>query len=295
MKVVVFGANGQLGQEILLHARARGITATGIDLPEVDITRSAPVAACVDVQQPDLVINAAAYTQVDRAESEPDLAHAVNCAGAGHIAAACADHDIPLIHLSTDFVFDGTKGQPYETDDPVAPLSVYGRSKADGEAAVRRRTGRHVIIRTSWLYGVYGQNFVKTMLRLAATESRIRVVDDQIGSPTCADHLADGLLTMAGRILASGGGPWGTYHFCGAGHTSWYGFAQTIFDITEAEFGLPAVKTVPVSTMEYPTPAQRPRYSVLSCRKTWNDFGLTPEPWQEGLSRTLKRLEGKPQ
>jgi dTDP-4-dehydrorhamnose reductase len=239
-------------------------------------------------QRPDLAINLAAYTAVDRAESEAEAAWAVNCTGAMHIAAGCADRGIPLVHLSTDYVFDGYKDGPYREDDPVNPLGVYGASKEAGERAVREALRRHIILRTSWVYGAFGQNFVKTMLRLGAERETLRVVADQHGCPTAAADIASALVALAQQV-AAGEERWGTYHFAGAGATTWHGFAEAIFDLALPYRGRrPRVE--PIATEQYPTPARRPRNSVLDCSKIADAFGIRPAPWRPALAAVIREL-----
>src|SRR5580693_9299829 len=234
MKILVFGAGGQIGREVCRAAWPPRYAILPLDRKAVDITKSAAVSAMLDRETPDLAINLAAFTAVDRAESEPEAAWAVNCAGAAHIAAACDESATPLIHLSTDYVFDGRKAEPYREEDAVGPLGVYGRSKEAGERAVRAAAARHVILRTAWVFGAYGANFVKTMLRLAAQRPVLRVVADQRGCPTAATDIAAALIVIAEHIERSEA-KWGTYHFAGARAVSWYGFAEAIFNLAASE------------------------------------------------------------
>jgi dTDP-4-dehydrorhamnose reductase len=235
---------------------------------------------------PDLVINAAAYTAVDQAEQEPDAAFAINRDGPAALAEACAKIGAPLLHLSTDYVFDGMKAGPYCEDDPVNPLSVYGASKEAGERAIRARLPDHLILRSSWVYAPEGRNFVRTMLRLARECEEVRVVDDQRGSPTAAADIAGALIAAAGRILA-GGRDFGTFHFCGQGATSWHGFAQAIFEVSQGR--RPRLLAVPSSA--YPTPALRPANSVLDCGKFRRSYGISARPWRESLVQCLAEIE----
>jgi dTDP-4-dehydrorhamnose reductase len=288
MKIVVFGAGGQIGREVCRAAWLPGHTILPLDRKAVDITKSAAVGAMLTRETPDLVINLAAYTAVDRAESEPDLAWAVNCAGAAHIAAACGENATPLIHLSTDYVFDGRKTEPYREDDAVGPLGVYGRSKEAGERAVRAALAQHVILRTAWVFGAHGANFVKTMLRLAAERSVLRVVADQRGCPTAAADIAAALMVITGHI-ERGEAKWGTYHFSGDSAVSWHRFAETIFDLAAPQLAA-RPKVEPITTDQYPTPAQRPMNSVLDCRKIHDVFGISAPPWQKGLAGVIREM-----
>ena len=239
-------------------------------------------------ETPDLVINLAAYTAVDRAESQPEAAWAVNCAGAAHIAAACAETATPLIHLSTDYVFDGRKAGSYREDDAVEPLGVYGRSKEAGERAIRVALSDHLILRTAWVFGAFGANFVKTMLRLATERPALRVVADQRGCPTAAGDIAAALIAVAGQI-ESGEVSWGTYHFVGDEAISWHGFAEAILDTAAPRLASrPRVEAI--TTDQYPTPARRPMNSVLDCRKIGSAFGISCPPWRTALAGVIREL-----
>src|SRR5215831_626290 len=254
MKIVVFGASGQIGQEVCRTAWPPAHTILPLDRRAVDITNSVAVSSVLKQEAPDLAINLAAYTAVDRAESEGDRAWAVNCAGAAHIAAACGHNATPLIHLSTDYVFDGRKTGPYREDDAVGPLGVYGRSKEAGERGVRAALAQHVILRTAWVFGAHGANFVKTMLRLAAERPVLRVVADQHGCPTPAADIAAALMVIGGHI-ERGEVKWGTYHFAGDNAVTWHRFAEAIFDLAAPQLvARPEVE--PIITDQYPTPAQ---------------------------------------
>ena len=288
MKILVFGAGGQIGREVCRAAWPPRYAILPLDRNAVDIANSAAVSAVLDRETPDLAINLAAYTAVDRAESEPEAAWAANCAGAAHIAAACDERARPLIHLSTDYVFDGRKTGPYREEDAVGPLGVYGRSKEAGERAVRAALARHVILRTAWVFGAYGANFVKTMLRLAAERPVLRVVADQRGCPTAAADIAAALMVIVGHI-ERGEPKWGTYHFVGAGAVSWHSFAEAIFDLAAPQLGArPQVEAI--STDQYPTAAQRPMNSVLACLKIQDAFGISAPSWREGLARVIREI-----
>jgi dTDP-4-dehydrorhamnose reductase len=292
VKILVFGAGGQVGHEVCRAAWPPSCELLPLDRSASDITRAAAVSAVIARQRPDLVINLAAYTAVDRAESEPEPAWAVNCAGAAHIAGACSESTTPLIHLSTDYVFDGCKLGPYREEDAVNPLGVYGRSKEAGERAVRAAVPHHIILRTAWVYGAHGANFVKTMLRLGAERPSLRVVADQQGCPTAAADIASALIVIAGRI-ERGEANWGTFNFAGAGSTSWHGFAEEIFDLA-TEFGSwplgSSPRVEPITTDQYPTPARRPMNSVLDCRKIAETFGISPPPWRTSLQAVVREL-----
>jgi len=288
MKLLVLGAAGQIGHELCRRVWPADYRIAGVDRAEVDITRQEAVADALRQERPDIVINAAAYTAVDRAESEPDVAWAVNAAGPGHLAVGCETAGIPLVHISTDYVFDGRKEAPYREDDPVNPLGVYGRSKEAGDRAVREGLPEHVIVRTAWVYSAQGHNFVSTMLRLAADRPVLRVVADQIGSPTSAADAAAAIATIVQR-LAAGDRNWGTYNFAGAGAVSWHGFAEVIFELASPWRGAPP-RVDAITTAEYPTPAQRPANSVLDCRLIREVFGIEPRPWREALAEVIREL-----
>ena len=282
--IAIIGSNGQLGWELVRRAECRGYNALALDLPELDITQPASIKGNLSSKKLSLVINAAAYTAVDRAESEPEQAFAVNRIGAAHMADFCAQALIPLIHVSTDYVFDGSKADPYFEEDPVAPLGVYGQSKEAGEAEIRTRIQEHLIIRTAWLYGVHGHNFVKTMLRLGKDRDTIKVVGDQTGCPTCAADLADAILLMTDHILSGKEISWGTYHYCGGGSTTWHGFAEEIFKIAKKYEAFTVKEVIPITTDEYPTPSKRPANSVLDCSKIEKNFGIITRPWEKSLA-----------
>ncbi len=287
MKLLIIGSNGQLGWALGEKSVRAGFTVESVDLPDFNITDPAQVALQVERSAPDLVINASAYTAVDRAEEEPELAYAVNAKGPGYLADACAARDIPMIQVSTDYVFDGSRKRPYLESDPVSPLGVYGKSKAAGDDAVRQRLAEHIIIRTAWLYGVHGHNFVKTMLRLGRERETLSVVADQRGCPTYAADLADAILAVSGRITGGLQDGWGTYHYCGRGSTTWHGLTEKIFKIAGTIIPLKVKKVRPITTADYPTPAERPANSVLDCRRLEAVFGVRTRPWEESLAEML--------
>jgi len=287
VKLLVFGAGGQVGTELGRAKLPPGMTLAAFDQADLDITDPAVIRAAIHRERPDLVVNAAAYTAVDRAESEAEAAFAVNAQAPGDIAAACAEAGIRLVHISTDYVYDGAKPGPYVEGDPINPLGVYGRSKAAGDAAVAAALAEHVILRTAWVYSAHGGNFVKTMLRLASERPSLRVVADQHGSPTAAADIAAAIITIAARIGA-GEGRWGVFHFTGAGATTWHGFAEAIVGL--------AGKNVPVAaiaTADYPTPARRPANSVLDCAKIAGAYGIAARPWREALAEVVAELFDK--
>lgn len=287
-RILLFGAGGQLGREITALAAAKGIALTGLGHADLDIADPVAVARALEASRPDALINAAAYTAVDKAETEPELAARINAFAPGLVAERCARYRTPLVHISTDYVFDGTKAGAYVEADPVAPLGVYGRTKAAGEAAVRAAAERHVIVRTSWVYGAYGNNFLKTMLRLAGERDQLRVVADQRGCPTATRDLAEAVLAAA---LAAAGGDarWGTYHFAGTGATTWHGFASAIVAAAAEHTGR-RPKVDAITTADYPTPARRPRNSELASDLFERTFGVRAAPWQERTREVVAAL-----
>lgn len=288
MRMIVTGAQGQVGWELNRRAMALGHAVLAWSQVELDITDTVAVDRALDASSADVVINAAAYTAVDKAEQEPDLAFAVNRDGPAHLATACARLNIPLLHISTDYVYDGRKSSPYVEDDATAPLGVYGASKLAGDEAVRRGLPRHLILRVSWVFGVHGHNFVKTILRLAREREELRIVADQHGSPTFAGDIADTLLELAGRIPEiDAKGAWGTYHYCNEPVTTWYGFTRAIVEQAGEREPLRAQTVIPITTADYPTPVARPANSTLDCGKLAAQFGIFPRPWRDGLQALL--------
>ena len=283
--IAIAGSTGQVAQALMRQAATRAVTTHAFGRPRLELADAGSITAMLDETKPRLVINAAAYTAVDKAESEPALAHAINAHGPAALAKACAERGIPLIHISSDYVFDGTKTTPYLEDDTISPLGVYGRSKADGEDAVRRNNPQHLIVRTSWVYGPDGANFLRTMLRLGAEREEIGVVGDQHGAPTRADDLAAALLDISETFLNKPQDMgWGTYHLAGGGQTTWHGFAAEIFKQAAAK-GHKVPRLRPIATSEYPTPAKRPAYSVLDQSKIIKSFGIRMPDWRDSLAR----------
>lgn len=278
MKVLVTGGRGQLGRSLTWAATVRADVAVALGRDELNITAPAQVTAALRAHEPDVVINSAAYTAVDRAEAERDRAFAINADGAGHVARACAAHGVPLLHVSTDYVFDGTEARPYRADDPASPINVYGASKAAGERQVLDAGG--VVVRTSWLFGEGGPSFVHTMLRLARERPALRVVADQHGCPTCTDDLALALLALATRERS------GIYHACGDGPTTWHGFATAIVEEARRLTAIACERVEPIATAEYPTPARRPAYSVLDTGRL-RALGIALPSWRTGLRRVI--------
>jgi dTDP-4-dehydrorhamnose reductase len=288
--IAIIGSNGQLGWELVRRGQRGGLSILALDYPEIDISDPAAIDSRIDFSKIDLIINAAAYTAVDRAESEPEVAFAVNRDGPANLARRCRNRGIPLIHVSTDYVFDGTKQGAYIEEDPVVPLGVYGESKAAGEADVRKMLPEHFILRTAWLCGIHGHNFVKTILKLGRERDTLKVVSDQFGCPTIAADLAEAILELVRHAGKKQPVKWGTYHYCGAGKTTWHGFAKAIFEIARQYEKFAVKEILPISTAEYPTPVKRPANSVLDCSKIERNFGIRPRPWKEGLAEMIRRL-----
>ncbi len=287
MKVLVFGHSGQVATELRRKAPEAGVEVIALGRAAADLTDPAACAAAIRAQAPDAVINAAAFTAVDAAEERRAEAHLVNAAAPGAMAQTAAKQGIPLVQISTDYVFDGSGAGPWRPEDPTAPLGVYGRSKEAGEAAVRAAGGVHAILRTSWVFSAHGANFLKTMLRLGAERDRLRVVADQVGGPTPAAAIAAACLAIA-KGLAREPGLSGTYHFAGAPDVSWAGFARAIL----AAAGLPAV-VEEIPTTAWPTPAPRPLNSRLDCTATEAAFGFARPDWRTGMAEILAELEGQ--
>lgn len=284
MKVLVFGRTGQVATEL---QRLAPVTALGRD--QADLADPAACAAAIRGHRPDAVINAAAWTAVDRAEAEEALATTINGTAPGVMAAACADLRIPFVQISTDYVFAGNGEAPWQPGDPTGPLGAYGRSKLAGEVATRAAGGAHAILRTSWVVSAHGQNFVKTMLRLGATRDRLRVVADQVGAPTPARDIAAACLSIAEQ-LAADPGKTGTYHFAGTPDTSWAGFARAIFAAARM-----AVTVEDIPSSDYPTPARRPLNSRLDCRATAAAFPILKPDWRKALTGILAEIAQKEQ
>jgi dTDP-4-dehydrorhamnose reductase len=286
--ILVFGGTGQLGRELVRAAGARGVMLQAASRAQADIADAAAVAAALKRWQPDLVVNAAAYTDVDGAESHLAEARRANELGPAVVAEACAAAGAALVHISTDYVFDGSKDGAYVESDPLCPLSVYGKTKAAGEEAVRRTHKHHVILRTAWVYSEFGHNFLKTVLRLAETRDELRIVADQLGSPTSAGELAEAILHIAPRLAAEARLS-GTYHFTADGVTSWHGFAECIVAAAAPITGREP-RVTPITTADYPTPAKRPANSQLDCSLFAQTFGLKPRPWREAVQATARAL-----
>ena len=284
MRVLVIGQSGQVAQSMLERGPAAGADVVAAGRPDTDLTAEASLAAAVDRHAPDVVVNAAAYTAVDAAEDDEAAAHALNATGPGMLATLCAARDLPLVHISTDYVFDGQLPRPYREDDPTAPQSAYGRTKLAGEEAVLGSGARALVLRTAWVYSPFGKNFVKTMLRVGAERDQLKVVSDQRGNPTSALDIADAILRLsAARQTWPAGGR--VVHLTAGGEASWHEFAEAIF----AEAGLsPEVLAIPTS--DYPTPAQRPANSRLDGSRLAEEFGIRLPDWRDSLPGVVARL-----
>jgi dTDP-4-dehydrorhamnose reductase len=280
--ILVFGKTGQVATELQSF---KDVIAIGRD--QADLSRPSTCAEAIQRYKPRAVINAAAYTAVDKAESEEGLANTINGDAPGAMASACAELDIPLVHISTDYVFDGTGIKPWSVTDTSNPQNAYGRSKLKGEKAIKASGCLYAILRTSWVVSSHGNNFVKTMLRLSETRDRITVVDDQIGGPTCARDIAQTCLSIAEQLIQDPSKS-GIYHYSGQPNVSWCQFANAIFEQMDCK-----TSANPIPTTEYPTPALRPLNSRLDCEAIQKTFGITRPFWRDGLVEILRHLEGE--
>lgn len=286
MKILITGRNGQLAQA--LQQRLAGLGQVHVmGREQLDLAEPERIRQVVRELSPDLLVNAAAYTAVDQAENEPALAFAINATAPGVLAEEAARLGVPLLHYSTDYVFDGSKATPYTEDDAPNPLSVYGRSKLAGEQAIHAVGGAHLTLRTSWVYSLHGRNFLLTMQRLLQEKPQLRVVADQIGAPTWAGSLAASTLALIQRWQAGQAGAWGTYHMTAQGQTSWFGFAQAIGEHLKAQ-GRPCAQLLPIPSSEYPTPAQRPLNSRLDCSRLRQQWQVEQPDWRQALIECLK-------
>lgn len=288
--VLVFGAGGQVGRALVEAGPAHGWTVRGLARDAADICDAASVKAAVAATAPDAVVNAAAYTAVDKAEADAEQAQRVNGEAPGTIATAAAAAGVPFVHLSTDYVFDGTSRVPYKEADPVGPPGVYGRTKRAGEIAAYKAGGRSVILRTSWVFAPWGVNFVRTMLHHAALKPELRVVDDQRGGPTPATEIAATILKILPRLAGEDGATrTGLFHYQGRPPVTWAAFADAILD-EGALLGHPRPPVVRISTSDWPTAAARPANSVLDCARIARDYDITPPDWRPALSRAVREI-----
>lgn len=279
MKVLIAGAAGMLGRDVMLAAGNAGHDVVGFGRVEMDVTDADAVRRKVELERPDVVVNCAAWTAVDAAEEAEEAAFAVNGTGAGNVAAAAAEVGASVVYVSSDYVFDGAKGEPYVESDQVAPLSAYGRTKLAGEEATAAANKRHFVVRSAWLFGLGGGNFVETMLRLARTQSEVLVVRDQVGSPTYTWHLAHGLVRLIEGI------EFGIHHMAAAGHCSWYEFAREIFEQAKVD-----CKVLSQTTAEFGAPAPRPPFSALTSQR---EHAIRLPSWQDGLAGYLAQRQAE--
>jgi dTDP-4-dehydrorhamnose reductase len=287
MRILVFGRTGQLARELGGYAWPAGVSVIQADRGHCDLARVDEVRRAIEQAKPDVVINAAAYTSVDRAETEEPLARSINAIAPGAMAQSCEILGATLIHLSTDYVFDGAKPGPYAEGDPVRPLSAYGRSKADGERAIRAATRNHVILRTTWVFASHGTNFVRTMLRQPDSRSEIRVVSDQRGAPTAARDIAGAIATIVDAVR-DGRGAWGTFHYTSAEPTTWHLFAEAIFEGARRRMNV-----IPIPTSDYLTAARRPLNSILDCSLIRAAYGIEQPSWRRALADVIGELGAK--
>jgi len=291
IRIAVTGRHGQVACALIEAGPPAGVEVMPLGRPELDLESPESVRPALLAAAPDIVVNAAAYTAVDQAEREPERATAVNERGAGIVAAAACALNLPIVHLSTDYVFDGDKATPYSEEDPVGPTCVYGASKLEGERAVVAATNNHVILRTAWIYSPFGKNFVRTMLALARTKPELRVVDDQYGCPTYAPDIAVAIVAIARNLLANPDNRQfrGIFHLAGSGETSWAGFTAAILAFLAAK-GICKPVLTPISSADYPTAARRPPNSRLDCRKLSRLYGIELPSWRSSLRLCLERL-----
>ena len=290
-KILVLGCSGQVGNELVRFICPEDFTIIGLSHAVADITKRNDISNIIQNSRCSLVINAAAFTEVDIAEKKRNLAYKINEKGTYNVGEACRKAGVPLIHISTDYVFDGTKNTGFIEDDLVNPLGVYGASKNAGEVALREVLKEHIILRTSWVYSSTGKNFVKTVLRLGNEREEISVVDDQYGCPTSAHEIAQVIIEMACQVIFNDKkDKWGTYHYCGDTKMTWYAFACEIFNVVSKLNGCSVPKIIPITTNQYPTAARRPQNSVLNCLRINQVYRIQQKPFIFNLSQVLKEL-----
>lgn len=294
MRILVAGGQGQIGSALAQQGLEQSLDLIALGRQDLDITSTESIASVFARYEPGLLINAAAYTAVNKAESEPKLAYAINESATALLADACAKRDIPMLHISTDYVFDGTKDSPYVETDQVNPIAVYAKSKAAGERALHERLERHITMRTSWVFGLQGNNFVKTMVRLAKDRDRLVVVADQFGGPSSARGIAATLLTMAAQYQSGSLVDWGTYHYCQKPYVSWHQFAEAII-ARAIQIGLVdhEVEVAPIPSSEWPTPVVRPVNSRLETAQIERVFGINPEGWGSDVDQVVEFLSNQ--
>jgi dTDP-4-dehydrorhamnose reductase len=291
LRILVTGGKGQVGSALAVMGAEQGLDLIALGHSELDITDAASIDAAFDHYHPELLINAAAYTEVDKAETEPKLAYAINEMAVGLLADTCAHANIPMLHISSDYVFDGSKEGLYKEDDPVHPQAVYAKSKEAGERALRERLDRHIILRTSWVFGKQGNNFVKTIARLAKDREWLTVVDDQFGGPTSAQAVAEALVAIVAKYNMMGEAPWGTYHFCQKPYVNWHAFAQTIIECATEMGKLDHhVEVLPIPSSKFETNVARPKNSRLDTSKLESAFGILSSRWPKNLCEIIENL-----
>ena len=289
MTILLTGSDGQLAWDIQQLAKESNIELIALPITELDITQASDIEQAITTYQPSIIINPAAFTMVDLAEKERELAYLVNETGPQLLASACSQAKIPLIHFSTDYVFDGTSKKPYTEEDNTNPLSVYGKSKFLGEKHVRKLLDKHIILRTSGVFGFHGHNFIKTMIKFSSERETLKIVDDQITCPTPAKHLAQAVFTIAKKIQ-NGNCEWGTYHYCGLEPATWFDFAKQTIQFA-SQYKTLAIKNLETTTStEFNAPAARPAFSVLDCSKIKSTFGIHQESWKTELSNIIESL-----
>jgi dTDP-4-dehydrorhamnose reductase len=290
LRIAVTGRNGQIARSLAERAAGTDIDIIAIGRPALDLADPDTIEGALAAIAADVLVSAGAYTDVNQAEAESDMADRINGQAPGLLATRAKARGIPIIQLSTDYVFDGTKPQPYTESDPICPINAYGRSKAAGERAVAAAHPQHVILRTSWIYSPFGRNFVRTMLDLARNDDTVRVVADQVGNPTAASDIADGILVVARSLVAGHAGePFGTFHMAAAGAASWADFASAVFTASAA-CGGPSARVVPIASAEYQAPARRPANSRLDCAKIARVHGVSLPSWQPSLTACVRRI-----
>ena len=286
MKLLVTAAQGQVGHALTISAKDSALEVISLPRQQLDITDPASIQSAIEQAKPDVLVNASAYTAVDKAESDQATAYRVNETGAKNLALACKQSGIPLIHISTDYVYSGEQTRPYTEDDPSDPLNVYGASKLAGDRAIASILEQYIILRTSWVFGLHGNNFVKTMLRLGKDRDELRVIDDQQGGPTAAEDIAATILKLCQAILSHKAN-WGLYHYSGQPSISWFGFATAIFNHAKAMGFDLGVTVKPIPSSDYPTPARRPKSTILDCSKLKNRYNIAQPDWRERLDAII--------